>query len=411
MVDRIQDAFNYAARQQDVEGMAACVLEVYRLWNEVREGGAAAQDFLEKNGEILIPAALKALERGNGDIARKYLKGLPDAAYEQFPFLNYLLAITYYQDENWSTAIPLFERYTEQRGDMDDEIVFFFIGNCYAKLNDFAKAEELYRKTLEIHNHFSEVESNLQKITRRKNTIILYPWETVLSVHSDNSSACYNIPIFINSRDRLIPLQKLVKWLMSAGYQNIIILDNQSTYPPLLNYYQSLANLNAVNVIYLDKNYGYKALWESGILNKLEMNVPYVYTDSDVVPDSDCPANIVQHLLRILENYKFLKKAGVALKYQDITFYNRKSIQRKEAALYHSPLEENVYYAAVDTTFALYANCRHYSLRLAARYNAGSLIHYPWYYDYNNLPPDEAYYAEHADSSSSTLNELRGGKS
>lgn len=406
-LEAIENAFDYAFWQKDLQGMAACVWEVCRMWRASREIWSAAQGFLEKNGEILIPAALKELEQGHGRLARQYLEGMPDAAYEQFPFLNYLLALAYYQDGQWRNALQYFDKYDVLEGAGDDELVYFFRGNCYAKLMSFTDARKQYQKALQKHKGFLEAESNLKYIESEKDAVALYPWKTLLPVHSDDEEACYNIPIFINSRDRLAPLQQLVKWLLSAGYQNIIILDNQSSYSPLLSYYQSLANIDAVNVIYLDKNYGYKALWDSGILNTLEMNVPYVYTDSDVVPDMDCAPNIVQQLLVVLEKNRFLKKAGIALKYQDITFYNRKAIQRKEAALYSSPLEKNVYYAAVDTTFALYVNCRHYSLRLAVRYKAGMLIHYPWYYDYNNLPRDEAYYAEHADNSSSTLNELR----
>ena len=48
-----------------------------------------------------------------------------------------------------------------------------------------------------------------------------------------------DIPIVILNRDRLIPLIEQIESLKSRGYHNIIIIDNQSTYPPLLEWYRT----------------------------------------------------------------------------------------------------------------------------------------------------------------------------
>ena len=48
-----------------------------------------------------------------------------------------------------------------------------------------------------------------------------------------------SIPIIINNYNRYSAFIKLVDWLSSAGFVNIIVLDNQSTYPPLLEYYKN----------------------------------------------------------------------------------------------------------------------------------------------------------------------------
>ena len=47
-----------------------------------------------------------------------------------------------------------------------------------------------------------------------------------------------NCPIFINCRDRITCLSVLVDWLEKAGHENIYLLDNDSSYPPLLEYYE-----------------------------------------------------------------------------------------------------------------------------------------------------------------------------
>ena len=49
-----------------------------------------------------------------------------------------------------------------------------------------------------------------------------------------------DIPIIINNYNRLEMLTKLIHSLESKGYHNLYIIDNQSTYPPLLEYYTRL---------------------------------------------------------------------------------------------------------------------------------------------------------------------------
>ena len=43
-----------------------------------------------------------------------------------------------------------------------------------------------------------------------------------------------DIPIIINNYNRLEMLTKLIHGLENKGYHNLYIIDNQSTYPPLL---------------------------------------------------------------------------------------------------------------------------------------------------------------------------------
>lgn len=49
-----------------------------------------------------------------------------------------------------------------------------------------------------------------------------------------------DIPIIINNYNRLEMLTKLIHGLENKGYHNLYIIDNQSTYPPLLEYYTKI---------------------------------------------------------------------------------------------------------------------------------------------------------------------------
>ena len=47
------------------------------------------------------------------------------------------------------------------------------------------------------------------------------------------------IPIILNCRDRVTPLKALLDWLRRAGHERVYLVDNASTYPPLLTFYET----------------------------------------------------------------------------------------------------------------------------------------------------------------------------
>ena len=49
-----------------------------------------------------------------------------------------------------------------------------------------------------------------------------------------------DIPIFIINRNRLDAMRTLIAWLLRSGSRRIVIIDNNSNYPPLLRYYEAL---------------------------------------------------------------------------------------------------------------------------------------------------------------------------
>lgn len=86
----------------------------------------------------------------------------------------------------------------------------------------------------------------------------------------------------------------------------------------------------------------------------------------------------------------------------------RSSFVSRRKRFYLHPMEEELYFGAVDTTFALYRNYRHYNLYISARTTGCRMArHMPWYYDYDNLPEDERYYVEHANESASLVKALK----
>jgi len=203
-----------------------------------------------------------------------------------------------------------------------------------------------------------------------------------------------SIPIFINNYNRLSTLKQLTDALQKRGYLNIHILDNCSTYPPLLEYYNSCP----YEVHRLKKNYGSKSFWKSGLWTKYMVS-NFAYTDSDVVPVEDCPDDFLEHFYKLLKKYPKVHKVGFSLKIDDLpdSFENKDKVVEWERRYYESKVEEDVYIAPIDTTFALY---RPFSK--AGKRDGSTLIfrtgfpyqarHLPWYIDSKNLDTEEEYY-------------------
>ena len=203
------------------------------------------------------------------------------------------------------------------------------------------------------------------------------------------------IPVIINNFNRLTTLKALINSLEIRGYSNIFIIDNASTYAPLLEYYKNCK----YKVYRLEKNLGHKALWRSGI-HKLFYKDPFVYTDSDVLPGDNCPDNFLEELLNILKRYRFASKAGLALKIDNLPdhFDQKESVIEWEKRHWEFEIERDLYRAPIDTTFALYrpyvrANSNWYTLnlRLAGEFTSR---HLPWYNNSSNLTQEERFYIE-----------------
>ena len=210
--------------------------------------------------------------------------------------------------------------------------------------------------------------------------------------------------IFICSYNRYQPLKALVESLNKRGYYNIVILDNGSTYEPLLEWYKSL---DKTDVYFCAHNYGPEALdcvrdfepsfWEK--YNHIVLNEYHVYTDSDVVPVDEVPDDFIDTMIGLCKKYN-IPKLGLSLKIDDLpdhyilkervtnhesSFFEREYIMDEACQLFKAP---------VDTTFAinspgLACGYNDYAYRAAGNYFAR---HTPWYYDSNNLPEEEVYY-------------------
>ena len=89
-----------------------------------------------------------------------------------------------------------------------------------------------------------------------------------------------DIPVYIISFNRLSDLKKLVHFLEQEGLKNIHIIDNASSFPPLLDYYKSLP----YPIHRMDKNYGHMVFYEADEFKDVRENQYYILTDPDILP-------------------------------------------------------------------------------------------------------------------------------
>jgi hypothetical protein len=209
-------------------------------------------------------------------------------------------------------------------------------------------------------------------------------------------------PVFINCRDRVSSLREMVDWLERAGQSRIYLVDNESTYPPLLDYYEATPH----TVIKLRRNLGHKAIWESGVIDEYAAGEHYAATDPDIVPIEECPLDALQHFRAILDRYPDRAKVGFGLKIDDLPGRYRfaAEVRAWEGQFWTRELEPGIYDAPIDTTLALHRPGTDFHAEGARPEWAGALRtghpyvarHAAWYVDSDNPDEEERYYRQHA---------------
>ena len=208
------------------------------------------------------------------------------------------------------------------------------------------------------------------------------------------------VPIFITNRDRLGWVVSAVRDLKKLPGAEVFIVDNASTYPPLLDWYATQAECR---VFRLTENRGPRAAWsvKDEVIGESKN---YVVTDNDL-DFSTLPTDTLEALATCLDQLPNIHKAGLALRIDDLPDTPNGRTAREAEAKYwepsrkiHSPTHE-LYDAALDTTFSMYRQHPAYlgqyepAIRLAGGY---TVRHLPWYQTPETLNDDDRWYLANA---------------
>lgn len=158
-----------------------------------------------------------------------------------------------------------------------------------------------------------------------------------------------NIPIFIISFNRLKCLSTLVFWFEQQGCENIHIIDNASSYPPLVEYLEQYKH----NVTFLSENLGHLALFKCGKFDEIIDNEFFILTDPDVLPD--CPDDWLRVFEKTLLKNQNCNKVGFSLKIDDLPdgYEFKQQVLNSEKKHWKNRVGK-AFKASIDTIFALY---------------------------------------------------------
>lgn len=218
------------------------------------------------------------------------------------------------------------------------------------------------------------------------------------------------IPIYINNFNRLTYLQGMVEYLRPLPGTRTVIIDNNSTYPPLLEWYKRKC---PCQVIYLDDNHGHHAPWSQGIVQCGEAGYYehktqwgsdwYVVTDPDL-DLTGVPTDLIDVLIQGMTLWSRHLKCGLSLEIDDVPPWAKERCEKNERHFWAEPLDARYFRAPTDTTFAIYratVGAAHATriepcVRTNRPYTAK---HIPWYHDVKNLSEEDAYYYQHCGKS------------
>ena len=213
------------------------------------------------------------------------------------------------------------------------------------------------------------------------------------------------MPVFVVVRNQLSYTKKFIERLECYA-SNITIIDNGSTYGPLLDYY---ANEYKHQLIKLSENIGPR---KSLHLPEVKAHRIFGFTDPDMGLNDDLPCLFLEFLMELTKEKKVFK-AGMALNITDLdpelTVYHPHAPKQKyiSVAEHEGKFWTNeeiwnhvaIYHAAVDTTFSV-VNLDHFKgdfLRPAVRVGGPfTAEHLPWRGSWLNEAEKEFYYKNNA---------------
>lgn len=210
------------------------------------------------------------------------------------------------------------------------------------------------------------------------------------------------IPVIINNRNLLTWVRAMVGRIKKYdGVGDIIIVDNASTYEPLLEWYDT----SPCDIVFKE-NLGHYGAWNSGVAASLDCRY-YVVTDPDMGLEGT-PDDTLLYLRSRLESNIKLGKVGLGLEWEDVP---ESSVYYRHLQTYEKPRWENspvtsdgVYTGVqVDTTFAMYPFGAGYFIGGGSTPKPYTAKHFPWFYTVAEREADAEfmYYLKHASASCS----------
>jgi hypothetical protein len=209
-----------------------------------------------------------------------------------------------------------------------------------------------------------------------------------------------SIPVVIIAYNNLTFVRSFVQQLLRIT-KKIIIIDNNSTYPAILEYYEMIQKElgEQIEVRRKDRNYGFTVVYEQELNTLPDV---FVLSDPDLELNPEMPDDALDQLLALSNKYGRWK-VGLALDISEpeklishTNYFSGKSIYEWETQFWQHPTPDpsyTLFSAPIDTTFCLINKRQHNTtnIRVAGNFTCK---HLPWYQDYirDNIPAEEQAY-------------------
>jgi len=154
--------------------------------------------------------------------------------------------------------------------------------------------------------------------------------------------------VFIPMFNRLTWPKKMAEDLTRLGCE-VIFIDNNSTYKPLLDWYKTCP----YKVHMLTKNYGERVFWSARICEEYDDRY-YIVSDPDL-DVSELPSDFIKVLKEGLDGNVNIIKCGLSLKLDDLPDNEYSNHAKRFESVYW--LQKDLlgnYSCGIDTTFAMY---------------------------------------------------------
>lgn len=223
------------------------------------------------------------------------------------------------------------------------------------------------------------------------------------------------IPVFVNSYEQLTYLRDSIDWFLAHGFANITVMDQGSSYPPLLAYFAQPDFRDRIRLLRFRNIGPRRAVRRAAAMTGYDK--PFLFTDPDLELPQDPDPYFVTRLLQLGRRHDVVK-VGLALDIHsdrvngDLPL-GRYTIRSYFKRFFRNRVERNVFRVGVDTTFFAYvprpeprredilsSQPRIPALRIAG---PGFLAqHRPWLFQ-NGMPPEEEHYYRNRTSIASTF--------
>lgn len=227
------------------------------------------------------------------------------------------------------------------------------------------------------------------------------------------------IPVFIITRDRVSCLKQCLEGYKKLGDVEIVIHDNNSTYPPMVEYLKELET-QGIKVYYHPVTTNDFNDISQEVANtikdwyKTNDSPYYIVTDPDIELENPSP-ELLEFYIDVMKQHN-PTVVGCMLRIDDLPdhFVIRDEMVKSHMIQFWGEHRNNYIFehngikcqrCAIDTTFGLYKKefefkRLNHGIRVYEPYMAR---HLDWYLDTNNLSEEQQYYIDHCNKKVSTL--------